>query len=191
MKRNLFTALMMIIIMTLITGIVYPLATTGIAQVIFPDKANGSMAYVDQQPVGSVLIGQQFNDPRYFHGRPSAAGQGYDAASSSGSNLGPTNQKLLDDIAGRVDEIRRQNGLSNDAAIPADLVTNSASGLDPHISPASAYLQVERVAGARQVPVETVKKAVYVCTEERQWGFLGESRVNVLKLNMMLDQMTR
>lgn len=191
MKRNLFTAFMMMILMTLITGIVYPLAATGLAQVLFHDKANGSIAYINQQPVGSLIIGQQFTDPRYFQGRPSAAGSGYDAASSSGSNLGPTNQKLMDDIALRVDEIRRQNGLPNDAAIPADLATSSASGLDPHISPASAALQVERVARVRSLSVEIVREAVDKCTEAPQLGIFGEPRVNVLKLNMMLDQMTK
>lgn len=191
MKRNLFTAFMLMILMTLITGIVYPLATTGLAQVLFHEKANGSIAYINQQPVGSLIIGQQFADPRYFQGRPSAAGSGYDAASSSGSNLGPTNQKLMDDIALRVDEIRRQNGLANDAAIPADLATSSASGLDPHISPASAYLQVERVARGRSLSVEIVREAVDKCTEAPQLGILGEPRVNVLKLNMMLDQMAK
>ncbi len=180
------------LLMTLLTGFVYPLTVTGLAQVLFPHQANGSLVYRDGEPVGSALIGQNFTGPGYFHGRPSAAGKdGYDATASSGSNLGPTNKKLLDGVAKQADLIRSENGLSKDSPVPADMVTASASGLDPHISPESALLQVPRVARERKLSEQAVRQLVERHTESPQLGLLGEARVNVLLLNLDLDKMNK
>ena len=184
-SSNLRVAVLMTAVTTLLFGVVYPLAMTAIAQVLFPAQANGQLLVRNGQSIGSRLIGQPFSSPAFFHGRPSAAGSGYDAASSSGSNLGPTNRKLIDAVTAAVAAER-----SGDAsrAVPVDLVTSSASGLDPHISPAAAYFQVARVARARGVADGDVRALVAAHVEGRQLGFLGEPRVNVLLLNLALDE---
>jgi K+-transporting ATPase ATPase C chain len=176
------------IVLTILFGLAYPLLFTGLAQVVFPHQANGSLVTVNGKVVGSELIGQSFTKAEYFHGRPSAAGSnGYDAANSSGSNLGPTNQKLIDRVKTDVQKFRAENP-SYTGPIPADLLTSSGSGLDPHISPASAEAQVARVAAARGVAADRVSEIVAKHTEGRQWGVFGEQRVNVLLLNVDLDQ---
>ncbi len=169
----------------------YPLVVFGISQVLFHDKANGSLI-VDKDGTihGSRLLGQQFTADKYFHPRPSAAGNGYDAASSSGSNLGPTSQKLNDTIKDRVTAYRAENGLNESSAVPADAVTASASGLDPHISLRNAALQVARVAKARQVSEEQIRELIRANTDASDLGFLGEPGVNVLELNLALDALT-
>jgi K+-transporting ATPase ATPase C chain len=177
-------AFIMLLAFTVITGVIYPLAVTGIAQVIFPRQANGSIIVVDGKAVGSELIGQQFDDPKYFWGRPSATN--YNAAASSGSNYGPMNPALMDMVQARMDALKAAEP-SNPLPIPVDLVTASGSGLDSHISVAAALYQVNRVASARGWGEAEVKSLVEKCTEGRQFGFLGEPRVNVLKLNLALD----
>lgn len=190
--KHTVKALLLLLFMTLLTGIVYPLTVTGLAQVFFPRQANGSLVYRDGEPVGSALLGQSFTQPEYFHGRPSAAGQDrYDAAASSGSNLGPTNQVLLEMIGKYSDHVRSENGLNKDNPVPSDLVTASASGLDPHISPEAALLQAPRVAAERHLSEQEVRQLVENYTEDRQLGILGEPRVNVLLLNLALDRMNK
>ena len=176
------------IVLTVLTGLAYPLLVTGLAQALFHHQANGSMVDVNGKTVGSELIGQRFTKPEYFHGRPSAAGNdGYDALASGGSNLGPTNQKLADRVQADIKKFRAENpGFTG--PIPADLLTSSASGLDPHVSPASAEAQVARVAVARGVPPDRIQALVAQRTEGRLWGLFGEPRVNVLLLNLDLDQ---
>lgn len=192
MLRQIVTAVGMLVVLTLLTGIIYPLAMTGVAQALFPPQANGSIVTRNGVPVGSTLIGQSFSSPAYFHGRPSAAGQdGYDAAGSGGSNLGPTNKKLIDTVTDNLKKVREENGLATDAGVPADLVLASGSGLDPHISPAAAYLQAERVARERGLETSAVRQLVDGSIEGRQWGIFGEPRVNVLKLNLDLDAIKR
>jgi K+-transporting ATPase ATPase C chain len=190
MLKTTGRALMLMLVMTVLTGIAYPLVVTGISQIIFPKQAEGSLAYKGGAPIGSVLIGQNFSDARYFYSRPSAAGKdGYDAANSSGSNLGPTNKVLLDSVAKQAGKVRADNGLSSTAPVPGDLVTASASGLDPDISPDAAGIQIVRVAKARSLSEQKVHALVDQFTEGRQFGFLGEPRVNVLKLNLALDSL--
>ena len=182
--RNLLVAALMTAITTVLLGIVYPLVMTGIAQVVFPDKANGQLIERDGKVVGSRIIGQGFSSAGYFHSRPSAAGMGYDAANSAGSNLGPTNKKLIDGVKANVDAARKENP---DAPVPVDLVTASASGFDPHITPAAAEFQVPRIARERGMSEAEVRTLVAAHTEGRQLGFFGEPRVNVLELNLALD----
>jgi K+-transporting ATPase ATPase C chain len=184
MRRTLLTALLYTVVTTLLFGVVYPYFVTGLAQVIFPAKAKGELIERNGALVGSRLIGQPFAGPQYFHSRPSAAGNGYDAGNSSGSNLAPTSKKLVDRIAGDVQAAQAEHP---GQAVPIDLVTASASGLDPHISPAAAEWQVERVSHSRGLPEEQVRALVAHSTEARQLGVLGEPRVNVLELNLSLD----
>ena len=187
MKALLRPALSLFALLSAITGLAYPLAVTAIAGVVFPDQATGSLILKDGKPVGSALIGQNFSDPKHFWGRPSAtAPQPYNATASSGSNLGPLNPAQLDAVKGRIEALRVADP-GNAAPVPADLVTASASGLDPHISPASALWQVGRVAQARGLPEAQVRELVETHTEGRQWGLLGEARVNVLQLNLALE----
>jgi potassium-transporting ATPase KdpC subunit len=167
---------------------IYPLMVWALAQGVFPQKANGSLITRSGKVLGSSLIAQSFSGPAYIHPRPSAAGDGYDAAASGGSNLGPTSQKLIDEVRGRVEQYRKENGLKESAPVPADAVTASASGLDPHISPKNANFQAHRVAQARGISEEAVRSKIKAHTEGHVLGFLGERRVNVLELNLDLDK---
>jgi len=199
MLREIRPAIVVLIALTLITGLVYPLAMTGIAQVIFPYRAQGSLIERDGKVVGSELIGQQFTSDKYFHGRPSATtapdpadpnktvAAPYNAANSGGSNLGPSNKALIDRVQGDIDKLKQENP---SAPVPADLVTTSASGLDPEISPAAAYFQVPRVAKARNLAEDRLRQLVSNHIEGRFLGLLGEPRVNVLLLNLALDQLS-
>ena len=196
MLRQIRPALVLLVLMTVLTGLIYPLAITGVAQVLFPHQANGSLITQDGKVIGSELIGQNFTDPKYFHGRPSATTETdpndatktvpvpYAADNSVGSNLGPTSKALIDRVSADVDALKKENP---GAAIPVDLVTTSASGLDPDITPAAAEFQVPRVAAARNMPAERVRELVAQATSGRLFGIIGEPRVNVLKLNLALD----
>jgi potassium-transporting ATPase KdpC subunit len=186
MLRQLLPGLRMTLVMTVLTGLIYPGIVTGLCQILFPKQANGSLEIKEGKVLGSTLIGQNFTRPEYFQPRPSAAGNGYDATASTGSNLGPTNQKLIDRVKTAADKFRKDNPSFADI-IPADLLTASGSGLDPHLSPESAYAQVERVARARSASVEDIRALAAQFTEGRDLGFLGEPRVNVLLLNEALD----
>ncbi len=191
MKSLIRPAVSLFLLLTLITGVFYPMAVTGIAKVAFPEAANGSLIFKDGKAVGSRLIGQNFTDPKYFWGRPSATSpQPYNASASGGSNLGPLNPALTDGVKGRIAALKAADP-DNTGAIPADLVTASASGLDPHISPAAAKYQIERVARARQIDTAVVKAMVARFTEERQWSIFGDARVNVLELNLALDSTSK
>src|SRR4051812_41601054 len=182
--RNLLVAVLMTVVTTVLLGVVYPLVITGLAQVIFPDKANGQLIEQNGQIVGSKIIGQAFSSAGYFRSRPSAAGTGYDAANSGGTNLGPTNKKLVDSVKQAVAAAQKDNP---GTPVPVDMVTSSASGLDPHITPANAAFQLPRVAKERGMTEAALKPIVDEFTEDRQLGFFGEPRVNVLLLNLALD----
>lgn len=186
-KTAIRPAIVILLLFTLITGLIYPLAITGVAQVIFPHQANGSLVRDGNRIVGSELIGQNFARPEYFHPRPSAAGKGYDASASSGSNLGPTSKQLAENIKGGVDQARA-DGVKGD--VPADMVTASGSGLDPDISPANAFAQVPRVANARGMPEGQVRTLVEHSITGSTLGFMGEAHVNVLALNRQLDDLS-
>ena len=187
MGKLIRSAIVMLLLMTVITGVAYPLVVTGVAQVLFPSQANGSLIDREGKPIGSTLIGQSFDDPKYFWGRPSATSpQPNNALSSSGSNLGPTNPALTDAVKQRIEALRAADP-SNTAAVPVDLVTASGSGLDPEISPAAAAYQVARVARVRGLSTSQVQAMVAMATTGRQFGMLGEPRVNVLRLNLALD----
>jgi potassium-transporting ATPase KdpC subunit len=185
MKKHLLTAVLMTFATTMLLGIIYPLVVTGIAQVLFPTQANGQLIQRDGKTVGSVLIGQSFPGPAYFHSRPSAAGNGYDAANTNGSQLGPTNQKLIDRVKNDVSAAQADHP---GVPVPIDLVTTSASGIDPHITPAAAEFQLSRIAKERGTTTDRLRALVAKHTQARQFGFLGEARVNVLELNLELDQ---
>src|SRR5262245_58497637 len=185
--KHLRPAIMMTLLLIVLTGLLYPGLITALGQLLFPHRANGSLITVNGRIVGSELIGQAFTQPYYFHSRPSAAGAGYDATASAGSNKGPTDRKLADTlIAGSVAEVRAQTGATG--PLPSDMVTRSGSGLDPHISPANALLQVGRVAQARNAPADAILDLIERYTEGRALGVWGEPRINVLKLNLALDQ---
>ncbi len=187
MWTHIAPAFRITVVMTILTGLIYPALVTGVAQVLFPSQANGSLVTRDGKVVGSTLIGQNFIRPEYFHPRPSHAGAGYDASLSSGSNFGPTNQKLFDRVRASVEQYRTENP-DHTGPIPADAVTASGSGLDPHISPANADIQSARVARARGIDVAAVRQVVTEVTEKPWLGFIGEPRVNVLRLNLTVDQ---
>jgi K+-transporting ATPase ATPase C chain len=189
LRTHLRPAIVLTLLLCLLTGLLYPGLVTGLAQLLFPWQAHGSLVTANGRVVGSALIGQPFTRPEYFHPRPSAAGQGYDATASAGTNKGPTDRKLADTlIAGAVERAVEEDGAVR-GRIPADMVTASASGLDPHISPANAELQIARVARARSIPADSLRAVVRRHTEGRQLGFLGEPRVNVLLLNLALDSL--
>src|SRR5580692_12854518 len=184
MKKNLITAILMTLATTVLLGIVYPLVVTGLAQLLFPQKANGQLIQANGKVVGSRIIGQAFSGPTYFHSRPSAAGYGYQADNSNGTQLGPTNHQLTDRVKADAASLQAENP---NAPVPIDLVTTSASGLDPDITPAAAAFQVPRVAKARHLPESTITDLVARFTQGRTFGVIGEPRVNVLELNMALD----
>lgn len=191
MLKELRPAVISFLVLTAVTGIAYPLAVTGVAQALMPVQANGSLIMKDGKAIGSELIGQSFSDPKYFWGRPSATGPMPDnAAASSGSNLGPTNPALIDAVKGRMQALHDADP-DNTAPVPVDLVTASGSGLDPHISPAAAAYQIRRVARLRGMEPEAIRQFVEKYTEQRQFGILGEPRVNVLALNLALDALPR
>ncbi len=188
-RNQIKPAIIITIVLTVLLGFIYPVVVWGIAQIVFPSQANGSLVIRDGHPIGSILIGQNFSQDKYFHPRPSAAGdKGYDASNSGGSNLGPTNKALIDEVRARVSAVSKEDGPTPDG-VPADLVTASGSGLDPEISPAAAELQVARVARARGIGEDAVRAIVRQNTRQRWAGVLGEPGVNVLELNLALDDL--
>lgn len=186
MKKHLITAFLMTIATTILLGVIYPLLITAVAQVLFKDKANGQIRYRNGEAIGSRIIGQPFISAKYFHSRPSAAGNGYDAANSGGTNYAPTNQKLIDRIRSDAGTLHQENPAQ---LIPVDLLTTSASGLDPEISPAAAEFQIPRIARQRAIPESAIRDLVQKHTYQRVFGLLGEPRVNVLELNLALDDL--
>ena len=192
MGKQMGKALKLLVLMTVLTGLVYPLAITGLARLLMPYQADGSLITKDGRIVGSKWIGQNFSSPKYFHGRPSAAGpDGYDGSSSGGSNLGPKNKQLIDSIKVKIDTVRKQNDLNAADPVPADWVTTSGSGLDPDISPSTARLQAKRIARVRGFDLQTVHTLIESRIQPRQFGLFGEPRVNVLELNLALDAVKR
>jgi potassium-transporting ATPase KdpC subunit len=185
MKKHLITAFLMTIATTILLGVLYPLLITALAQVLFKDKANGQIRYRNGQAIGSRIIGQPFTSAKYFHSRPSAAGNGYDAANSGGTNYAPTNQKLIDRVRSDASSLHQENPAQ---LVPVDLITTSASGLDPDISPAAADFQVLRIARERAVPESAIRDLVQKHTDQRAFSLFGEPRVNVLELNLALDE---
>ena len=186
MRKNFVISVLMTVVMTVLLGLIYPLGVTAIAQLLFPDKANGQLISRDGKVIGSRIIGQPFTGPAYFHSRPSAAGNGYDAANSGGTNFGPTNRKLIERVSADVATLRATPSAT---AVPVDLVTTSASGLDPHITPAAADFQVPRIARERGMNEAQLRILVLRHTEQREFGVLGEPRVNVLELNLDLERL--
>jgi len=186
MKKNLITAFLMTIATTILLGLIYPLVITGLAQVLFHDKANGQILHRNGEAIGSRIIGQPFSSAKYFHSRPSNAGNGYDAANSGGTNYGPTLQKLIDRVQADAKALHEENPSQ---PVPVDLITTSASGLDPEITPAAAEFQLPRVARERGIPESTIRDLVQKHTRQRDLGLLGEPRVNVLELNLALDDL--
>jgi K+-transporting ATPase ATPase C chain len=187
MKKHLITAFLMTIATTILLGVLYPLLITALAQVLFKDKANGQLRYRNGEAIGSRIIGQPFSSARYFHSRPSAAGNGYDAGNSGGTNYAPTNQKLIDRVRSDASSLQQENPSQ---LIPVDLITTSASGLDPDISPAAAEFQIPRIARERTLPESAIRDLIQKHTYQRDFGLLGEPRVNVLELNLALDDPT-
>ena len=191
MSKHMAISVKLVLISTILLGLIYPLLITGLAQALFSEKANGSPVRQDGRIVGSMLLGQSFARPAYFHPRPSAAGNGYDASASSGSNLGPTSKALVDRVRIEIAETTADNRRLDKGRIPVDMVTTSGSGLDPDISPANAYAQAGRVAAIRGLPIAKVRRLIQSNITARQFGVLGEPRANVLRLNLALDQMSR
>ena len=189
--KEFVRSMLVLLVMMFLTGVMYPLIVTGISKAGFPQQAQGSLLRMGGTIIGSALVGQSFSSPRYFHGRPSAIEKAYDAGNSGGSNFGPSNAKFLEEIDRRVDMVRKDNGLERTASVPADLVLASASGLDPHIGVEAAMIQVKRVAKARGVPEPDVQVLVERFIEMPLFGFLGEKRINVLRLNLALDELSR
>ena len=189
--REFSRAILIFVTMTVLLGLAYPFAMTGISQLFFREKANGSLVVSDNRVVGSSMIGQNFSHPKYFHGRPSALEKPYNASNSGGTNFGPSNAKLLEEIGKRIEKVRKENTLDPGALVPADFVLASASGLDPHISVEAAMLQVPRIAKTRGLQESEVQDALQRSAENPLFGFLGSKRINVLRLNMSLDELSR
>jgi len=189
--RELIRSLVVLVVMSLLTGVIYPLIITGIAKAGFRYQAQGSLLKTDGKIVGSTLVGQYFSSPNYFHGRPSAIDKAYDAGNSGGSNFGPSNRKFIEDVSGRIEKVRKDNRLESSASVPADLVLASASGLDPHISIEGATIQIKRIAKVRGIHEPDLQDLIERSTETPLPVFFGQKRINVLKLNLALDELSR